>query len=167
MEEGVENLLHSPFLCTMNIFNGGAMKGKRLGQLIFFAVLALLLLAELFFSNAGSLGNLETVAAQLGLSPQAERTRLFTLMALDAVGALGALLTVFALLGNRSLAKIGVPLTSLGFIAYGLYQLFSALTQLAPQWRMPISVVGVVYIVIGVVAWLVGRGLISQDGTQR
>jgi hypothetical protein len=140
------------------------MKGKTLGRLIFFSVLALLLLAELFFSNVGSLGNLESVASQLGLSPQAERTRLFTLIALDAVGAIGALLCVFAILGNRALAKIGLPLTVLGFVGYGLYQMFSAVVQLAPQWRVPINIVGVVYIVIGLLAWYLGRGLIARDG---
>ncbi len=143
------------------------MKGKTLGRIIFFAVLTLLLLSELFFSNVGSLGRLEAVATQLGLSPQAERTRLFILIILDAVGGLGAVLTVLALLGNRSLAKLGVPLTVLGFTAYGLYQLFSAFILLAPQWRMPISIVGGVYIAIGLLAWYVGRGLIRPHGLQR
>ncbi len=143
------------------------MKGKPFGRMIFFAVLALLLLSELFFSNVGSLGRLEAVATQLGLSPVAERTRLFILIILDAMGGLGAILTLLALLGNRSLAKIGLPLTVFAFVAYGLYQLFSALTQLAPQWRMPISIVGVVYIVIGIMAWYLERGLIKPHGTQR
>jgi hypothetical protein len=141
------------------------MKGKSLGRMIFFAVLALLLLSELFFSNVGSLGNLTAIATQLGLSPQAERTRLFILIAFDAIGGLGAILTVLALLGNRSLAGLGVPLAALGFIGYGLYQVFSAFTQLAPQWRMPISIVAVVYIAIGIIAWYVGRGLIKTHGT--
>jgi hypothetical protein len=136
------------------------MQRKNLGRLIFFAVLALLLLAELFFSNVGSLGRLEAVAAQLGLTPEAERSRLFVLIILDALGGTGALLCVAALLSNRSLAKIGLPLTVFGFVAYGLYQIISALTQLAPQWRVPIAVVGLVYIAIGIVAWWLGRGLL-------
>jgi hypothetical protein len=137
------------------------MRGANLGRLIFFAVLALLLLSELFFSNLGSLGRLEAVATQLGLSPAAERTRLFILIALDAVGGVGALLCVIALLGNRSLAKIGVPLTTFGFMAYGLYQIISALTQLAPQWRIAIVMVGLVYLLIGIAAWFVGRSLLA------
>jgi peptidoglycan/LPS O-acetylase OafA/YrhL len=124
------------------------MRGANLGRLIFFAVLALLLL-------------LEAVATQLGLSPAAERTRLFILIALDAVGGVGALLCVIALLGNRSLAKIGVPLTTFGFMAYGLYQIISALTQLAPQWRIAIVMVGLVYLLIGIAAWFVGRSLLA------
>jgi hypothetical protein len=138
------------------------MRGARLGRLIFFAVLALLLLVELFFSNVGSLGRLEAVATQLGLSPAAERTRLFILIALDALGGIGALLCVVALLGKPSLARIGVPLTTLGFVAYGLYQIVSALTQLAPQWRIPIVIVGLVYLLIGIAAWFVGRSLLNQ-----
>jgi hypothetical protein len=137
------------------------MRGARLGRLIFFAVLALLLLSELVFSNIGSLGRLEAVAAQLGLSPSAERTRLFILIALDALGGIGALLCVVALLGNRSLARIGVPLTTFGFVAYGLYQIITALTQLAPQWQIPIVIVGLVYLLIGIAAWFVGRSLLN------
>jgi hypothetical protein len=138
------------------------MKNKSLGRIIIFAVLALLLLSKLLFSNIGSLGRLEVVATQLGISPAAEQTRLFILIILDA---LGAVLTVLALLGNRSLAQTGIALTVFGFVAYGLYQLFSALTQLAPQWRIPISIVGVVYVAIGLLAWYVGRGLIHRNGS--
>jgi hypothetical protein len=58
----------------------------KIGRLIFFGLLALLMLAELFFSNVGSLGRLEAVAAQLGLTSEAERTRLFILIILDAIG---------------------------------------------------------------------------------
>jgi hypothetical protein len=137
------------------------MTRATIGRLIFFGVLALLMIAELFFSNIGSLGRLEAVAVQLGLTPQAERTRLFILILLDAVGGIGALLCVAALLGNRSLAKIGLPLTVFGFVLYGLYQIVSALTQLGAQWRMPISIVGLVYIAIGVAAWWLGRGLLK------
>jgi hypothetical protein len=61
------------------------MGRNNIGRLIFFAVLALLLLAEFFFSNVGSLGRLETVAAQLGLTPEAERSRLFILIILDSM----------------------------------------------------------------------------------
>ncbi len=138
------------------------MKRADVGRVIFFALLALLLLAELFFSNVGSLGRLETVAAQLGLTPQTERSRLFILIVLDAIGGVGALLCVAALLGNRSLAKIGLPLTVFGFVAYGLYQIVSALTQLAAQWRVPIAIVGIVYVVIGILAWWLGRGILKR-----
>lgn len=137
------------------------MTRANIGQLIFFGVLALLMLAELFFSNVGSLGRLGAVATQLGLTPEAERSRLFILIALDAMGGVGALLCVAALFGNRSLAKVGLPLTMFGFIAYGLYQIVSALTQLAAQRRMPITIVGIVYAVIGLAVWWVGRGLLK------
>jgi hypothetical protein len=138
------------------------MKRATIGRLIFFVVVALLLLSELFFSNLGSLGRLETVATQLGLSPEAERSRLFILMVLDALGAVGALLCVAALRGKRTLAKVGLPLTIFGFVAYGLYQMISALTQLAAQWRVPITVVGIVYLIIGLAVWWVGRGMLKQ-----
>jgi hypothetical protein len=136
------------------------MGRKTIGRLIFFVVLALLLLSELFFSNLGSLGRLEIIAAQLGLTPEAERSRLFILIVLDALGGVGALLCVAALLSNRSLARVGLPLTVFGFVTYGIYQIISALTQLGAQWRVPIASVGLVYIAIGVAAWWLGRGLL-------
>jgi hypothetical protein len=132
------------------------------GRLLFFVVLAIILLSELFFSDLGSLQRLETVAEELGLTPEAERNRLWTLIFFGSMAALGSLLCAAAQLSNRSLARIGLPLTVLGLVAYGLYQVVSALTQLAPAWRLPIALVGLVYAAIGVVAWWVGRGLLSE-----
>jgi hypothetical protein len=57
---------------------------------------------------------------------------------------------------------VGLPLTVFGFALYGLYQIISALTQLEAQWRIPIAVVGLVYIAIGIVAWGLGRGLLRK-----
>lgn len=139
------------------------MRSANRGRLLFFVVLAIILLLELFFSNLGSLGRLETVAAELGLTPEAERTRLLTLIVLGGIGAVGSLLCVVASLGNRSLAKVGLPLTVLGLVAYGLYQIISALVQLAPEWRFLIAFVGLVYAAIGVLAWWVGRGLLRKS----
>lgn len=139
------------------------MNRGKLGRLVFFAVLALLMLAELFFSNLGSLGNLEAVAAQLGLTPEAERSRLIILIVLDAIGGVGALLCVAALLGNSSLASVGLPLTVFGFVSYGVYQVISALTQLAPQWRVPITIIGLVYVLIGLAAWWLGRKMLGKS----
>jgi hypothetical protein len=133
------------------------------GRLLFFVLLAVILLLELFFSNLGSLGRLETVAAELGLTPEAERNRLLTLIVLGGIGAVGSLSCVVAQLSNRSLAKVGLPLTVLGLVAYGLYQTISALVQLAPEWRLPIAFVGLVYAAIGVLSWWVGRGLLRKS----
>jgi hypothetical protein len=136
------------------------MRSVNRGRLLFFAVLAIILLLEIFFSNLGSLRRLETVATELGLTPDAERNRLLTLIILGGIGAIGSLLCVVALLSNRSLARVGLPLSVFGFVAYGLYQLVSALLQLSPEWRLPIAFVGLVYAALGVLAWWVGRGLL-------
>jgi hypothetical protein len=138
------------------------MRTVSKGRLIFFALLAVILLLEIFFSDLGSLRRLETVATELGLTPEAERNRLWTLIIFGSMGALGSLLCVAALLRNHSFARVGLPLTVLGVIAYGLYQIVSASTQLAPEWRVPIAFVGFVYAAIGLVAWWVGRGILRQ-----
>ena len=129
---------------------------------LFFAIIGVLMLSELVFSNLGTLGgNLEATAQNLGLSVGAERTRLLILILLDGVAGVGALLALWALLRPTSahLGQIGVQLATGGLIGYGLYQLGSALFQLAPKWKGPIVGVGLTYIVLGLAAWWIGRGL--------
>jgi hypothetical protein len=130
----------------------------------FYAIIALLMLAELLLSNIGTLaGNLDATAAMLGLSPDAERTRLVILIILDAVAGGGALLALWALLRptGHALGRAGAWLTAIGMAGYGLYQIGAALLQLAPTWRGPILGVGVVYLLIGGLAAWLGRPLIS------
>ncbi len=141
------------------------MQRKLLVPAIFFALIAILMLAELFFSNLGSLmGNLEKTASSLGLSVGAEQARLWILILLDAVGGIGAALAVWAVFKPESrLGSIGVLLTTLGLLGYGLYQLYAALFQLAPNRKGPIMGVGITYAVLGVVAWYLGKPLREQS----
>jgi hypothetical protein len=138
------------------------MRTAARGRLIFFVLLAVVLLLEIFFSDLGSLARLEIVAAELGLTSEAERNRLWTLIIFGSIGTLGSVLCVVALLGKHSLARIGLPLTVLGVIAYGLYQVFSATTQLASEWRLPTAFIGCVYAAIGFVAWWIGHGILKE-----
>jgi len=135
-------------------------------RLIFFFLIALLLLSELWLSNLGSLtNNLEGMAALMGLSVAAERVRLFILIGLDALGGGGALLALAGYLLDRpALRRVGVLLTTLGLVLYGGYQLGSALTQLTPELRPTMALIGVVYAVIGIVAWRIGMRPAPQDG---
>ena len=127
-------------------------------RILFFLVIALLMLAELWFSNWGTLANnLEETATLLGLSVAAERTRLWILIVLDAISGGGALLATLGYLGNQpTLQRTGVLMTAIGLVLYGGYQLTAALVQLAPAMTIPVASVGVVYIVIGVIAYTIG-----------
>lgn len=138
------------------------MRTANRGRLIFFGLLAVVLLLEILFSDLGSLARLEIVAAELGLTPETERSRLWTLISFGSMGALGSLLCVVALLSSRLVARVGLPLAVLGVTAYGLYQVFSATTQLASEWRLPIAFVGCVYVAIGLVTWWIGRGILEE-----
>ncbi len=127
-------------------------------RMLFFLFIAFLMLSELWLSNWGSLTtNLEGTAALLGLSVAAERTRLYILIVLDAVGGGGALLATIGFLVNQPrLQTIGIWLTTVGLVLYGGYQVTSALRQLAPPLTGTIALIGVIYIAVGIVAYIVG-----------
>lgn len=137
------------------------MSKRPVLPLVFFTLIALLLLAELIFSNAGTLmGNLEKTASSLGLSVGAEQLRLWALIWLDGIGGVGAILAVWALLKSEtSVGSIGVSAATLGLLLYGVYQLYAALFQLAPNWKGPILGVGITYIALAGVAWYLGKPL--------
>ena len=129
-----------------------------LPRIIFFGIVAILLFAELWFSNLGTLtNNLTGIATLMGLTVPEERTRLLILIALDAIGGSGAILALVGCLLDRAmLRRVGAMIAAVGLVLYGLYQLLAALTQLPPELQMTIGLIGVVYIGIGVVAWVVG-----------
>lgn len=134
------------------------LRRSLLPRILFFALIALLMVAELWFSNLGSLtNNLEGTAALMGLSVATERTRLLILIALDAVAALGALIALIGCLRDRTtMRRVGTLIAALGLLLYGLYQLGSALTQLSPELRGTIVLIGLIYIGIGAITWIVG-----------
>ncbi|MEZ4737046.1 MAG: hypothetical protein R3E79_58960 [Caldilineaceae bacterium] len=142
------------------------MKRGTVPRLIFFFLIALLLLAELWLSNLGSLtNNLGGRAALMVVCVAAERVRLLILIGLAALGGGGALLALTGYLLDRpALRRVGVLLTTLGLVLYGGYQLVSALTQLTPELRPTMALIGVVYAAIGIVAWRIGMRPASQDG---
>lgn len=128
-------------------------------RILFFLLIAILMLAELWFSNWGSLtNNLDGTAALLGLTVAAERTRLWILMVLDAISGGGALLATIGFQGNQPrLQRIGTLLTASGLVLYGGYQLTAALVQLAPAMTVPVAIVGVIYMAVGVTAYIIGN----------
>lgn len=130
----------------------------RIGALILFILLALIAFSELIFSNLGTLnGDLAGAAQMLGLTLAEERTRLLILIALDAIAGAGALLAIIGLLARNHLVAYGASLCAIGFLAYGTYQVFAALTQLSASVRLPVIIAGAIYALLGVAAWFTGR----------
>ncbi len=130
----------------------------RIGALILFILLALIAFSELVFSNLGTLnGDLAGTAQMLGLTPVQERSRLLILIALDAIAGVGALLAIVGLLVRNNLIAYGASLCAIGFLAYGVYQVFAALTQLSDAVRLPVVIAGALYALLGVAAWFIGR----------
>lgn len=133
------------------------MNRATIGRSLFFALVALLMLAELIFSNVGSLRNLTATAQLLGISVEAERVRLAVLILLDAIGGIGALMALLGYLTGRSiLQRRGVVASTLGLLLYGGYQMCAGLFQLGAAWRIPLLIVGLVYAIFGLLAWLIG-----------
>jgi hypothetical protein len=132
---------------------------SRIPRIIFFALIAITLFSEMIFSNIGTLnGDIAGTAQMLGLSVDAERQRLLILIMLDAVAGIGAVIALAGAATNRvNWLRAGGTMCAIGLVAYGLYQLIAAFTQLGPDLRTPITLVGVVYMLIGVMAWLIGR----------
>ena len=134
---------------------------KKRYRLIYFGFLAFLLLSEMVTSNLYSvIGPLEETAELMGVSIALERTRLIILIILDAVPGVGAL---FAIQGYRRIeagraGRIGVIVTTLGMLAYGGYQFWSATFQLGNMQGF-VKLVGVVYALLGVGAWFIGSDL--------
>jgi hypothetical protein len=132
---------------------------SRIPRIIFFGLIAITLFSEMIFSNIGTLnGDTAGTAQMLGLSVEAERQRLLILIMLDAVGGIGAVIAIIgAVTGRLNLLRAGGAMCAIGLMAYGLYQLFAAFVQLGPELRAPIIMVGVLYMLIGIMAWLLGR----------
>lgn len=131
-----------------------------------YAAIAVLMLAELLLSNLGTLiGNLEATAAMLGLTPEQEQVRLIILMLCNMGASDGALLALASLF-FPSLARyrrIAAWLTTGSIVAYALYQIGAAQFQLGEQWRLPITIVGVVYLLLAAYSWWIGQRLIAYQ----
>lgn len=131
-----------------------------------YAVIALLMWSELLLSNLGTLiGNLEATAAMLGLTPEQEQVRLIILMLCNMVAGDGALLALASLF-FPSLARyrrIAAWVTTGGITAYALYQIGAAQLQLGEQWSTPITIVGIVYLLLALYSWWVGQRLIAYQ----
>jgi hypothetical protein len=134
---------------------------KKRSRIIYFGFIAVLMLSEMITSNLYSLiGPLDDTSALMGVSVDVERVRLMILIVLDAIPGVGALLAIWAYrhVDSPAIGRIGVVLTTLGMLAYGSYQFWSATYQLGNMQDF-VKLVGVVYGALGVGAWFVGGDL--------
>lgn len=139
---------------------------KPRGRIIYFGFIALLMLSELFTSNLYSLfGNLENTAEIMGVTVAEERVRLYILIVLDLIAGGGA---VLAIVGYRNpskaaIGRAGVMMAAGGMIVYGCYQFWAGTFQLGSEsFQMLTRTVGIIYPLIGIGAWFVGRDLREQ-----
>ncbi|MBS93823.1 MAG: hypothetical protein CL799_05205 [Chromatiales bacterium] len=134
---------------------------KQRSRIIFFYFIAILMLSEMITSNLYSLvGPLEDTAEFMGITVAAERIRLVILIVLDAIPGVGAVLAIRAYRHSVTVGtgRIGVLTSTLGMLAYGGYQLWSAMFLLGNRQSF-VTLVGVVYATLGLVTWLVGSDL--------
>jgi hypothetical protein len=133
------------------------MKGWRLTGVIVFALFALMELGDL----AGLLpGFNEPARSQyadlIGITPQAEGTRLVILSVLALGIVINAIVVVVGLVRRSRLALRAVLAAAIVFWLYGAYQLVAAATQLSKN-QMGVAIAGVVYTCVGVLALWLGR----------
>jgi hypothetical protein len=134
---------------------------KKRSRIIYFGFIAVLMLSEMVTSNVYSLlGPLEDTAELMGVSESVERIRLITLIVLDAIPGIAAVMAIIAYRsGDASgVGRSAVILTTFGLLAYGGYQFWSATFQLGNMQNF-VRLVGVVYSLFGTIAWFVGVDL--------
>ena len=137
---------------------------KTRTRIIYFAFIAILMLSEMITSNLWSLvGPLADTAGLMGVSVEVERIRLIILIVLDAIPGVGAVLAIRAYRhpDSAGTGRIGVIMTVFGMLAYGCYQFWSATSQLGNMQGF-VKLVGIVYALLGVVAWFIGRDLLED-----
>ncbi|MEJ2140295.1 MAG: hypothetical protein P8Y61_12775 [Gammaproteobacteria bacterium] len=136
---------------------------KTRTRIIYFSFIALIMLSELVTSNLYSLfGNLENTADIMGVTVAEERIRLYILIVLDIVAGGGALLAVtgYVRAGAANLGRIGVTMAAVGMVIYGCYQFWAGTFQLGTESMQNLTrTVGIIYPLIGIGAWFVGRDL--------
>ena len=138
-------------------------------RLLFFAVLAGLMFAELLFRNAGALvTDLNGSAAAIGLTPESQQVRLFLLIVLDGIAGGGAVLAALAHWQKQfeDLGEIGVYMATGGLVAYGTYQFMVGAFQVDESGRI-ILFIGIFYFMLGLAAARAGSELLETGRIRR
>ena len=133
---------------------------KKRSRMFYFGFIAFLGLSENIGNLYSLFGPLEDTADLMGVHVAAERIRLVILIFLDAIFAIGAVLTIWGYRNSEAVraGRMGVIITTAGMLAYGGYQFWAATFQLGfmPNFH---KLVGVVYAMLGIIAWFVGGDL--------
>lgn len=133
---------------------------KKRSRMLYFGFIAFLGLSENIGNLYSLIGPLEDTADLMGINVVAERIRLVILIFLDAIFAIGAMLSIWSYRSSEAAGagRIGVVITTIGMLAYGGYQFWAATFQLGfmPNFH---KIVGVVYAMLGIIAWFVGGDL--------
>ncbi len=133
---------------------------KKRSRIIYFSVIAFLMISENIGNVYSLMGGLEKTAELMGVPVQDERTRIMILIFLDAVPAIGALLAIWAYRNSTRVqaGRIGVAVTTIGLLAYGSYQFWAATYQLGFMPMMH-QFIGIFYAALGIAAWYIGSDL--------
>lgn len=133
---------------------------KKRSRIIYFGFIAVLVLSENIGNFYSLMGPLKNTADLMGISVTAERIRLVILIFLDSIPAIGAMLVIWVYRGSGAVraGRIGVVTTTVGMLAYGGYQFWAATFQLGfmPNFH---KLVGIVYAMLGIIAWFAGGDL--------
>jgi hypothetical protein len=133
---------------------------KKRSRIIYFGFIAFLVSSENIGNFYSLIGPLKNTADLMGVSVVGERIRLVILIFLDAIPAIGAVLSIWGYRNSEAAraGRIGVVITTVGMLAYGGYQFWAATFQLGfmPNFH---KLVGVMYATLGIIAWFVGGDL--------
>jgi uncharacterized membrane protein len=128
--------------------------GWRLGGVIAFVVFALMELGD-WAGLIPGYSNPSQYAERIGLSAEAESTRLIILTVLALAVVVTSVVTVTGLLTRAVWSSLAARAVDASFVLYGVYQVVSALTQLTKN-QMGVSIAGVVYALVGGLAVWIG-----------
>ena len=137
---------------------------KKFLQELFFLLISILMLSELFAGNIFSLTlGLDRAAELMAVSTDTARTHLVILSVFDVLAGFGAVLVFFASRNNESnhaglAGRIGIVATSIGMLLYGGYQFWYAVYDLG-DIQVYIKAIGILYALFGVIAWVLGNDM--------
>lgn len=139
------------------------MKQQRLFRMLFFVLVAVMMLYDLFFNNLSALisrGGLAYTATDFDITLAQAQQRLIIQSILSATAGVGALMAAQGY--QNPTWRIGLPgvyIATLGLIAYGLFNIASGLWIIQSILRTPVMLTGGTYLVLAGGTWYAGKGL--------
>ena len=128
---------------------------------LYFGFIVILMVSELVARNLYSLiFQIERPAETMAVSVEVIRAHLSMLLLLDAIPAIGAMLVLWAFRHTEAVrsGRIGVFVTTLGLLAFGVYQFWYATYRLE-NFQSFTQAASIIYLILGIIAWYVGGSL--------